>query len=219
MTASHVWERLGLRAAMAAVVGVGTLLVVTRSVLYAQAPPIPYWIFPDARPVLVLGLVGGLALAGAFFSGARSATVWTVVLLVLVFELDEATVHWFSSFPGTLSGARLDPVRLLGGGLALGGALLLHADVAAGDAVQDLERRGVPLDEARGAGRALADLGRRRVATLLAGLAAAGAIVFAGDALLGATDLGPGEVGLAAGVAALALVALVLLVRPRALEP
>lgn len=208
-------ERLGLRAAIAAVIAVGVLLVVTRSVLYAQAPPIPWWIFPDARPVVVLALVGSLGFAGAFFSGARSATVWTVVLLVLVFELDEATVHWFSSFPGALSGARLDPVRLMGGGLAVGGGLLLHADVAAGEAAADLQKRGVPADEARAAGRALAELGRRRVATLLAGLAVAGALVYVGDALFGGSDLGPGEMGLAAGVGALALVALAVLARPR----
>lgn len=208
-------ERVGLRAGIAIVVAVGTLLVVTRSVLYAQAPAIPYGLFSDARPVLVLGLVGGLAFAGAFLAGARSATVWTVVLLVLVFELDEATVHWFSSFPGTLSGARLDPVRLLGGGLAIGGALLLHADVSASEAAGDLEKRGVPADEARAAGNALADLGRRRVATLLAGLAGAGAIVYAGDAMFGESKVGPGEAGLAVGVAALAVVALVVLLRPR----
>lgn len=211
-------ERIGFRALVAAVIAVGTLLVVTRSVLYAQAPAIPYGIFPDARPVLVLGLVGSLALAGAFLAGARSATVWTVVLLVLVFELDEATIHWFSSFPGTLSGARLDPVRFLGGGLAVGGALLLHSDVTASEAATDLERRGVPKDEARAAAVALADLGRRRVATLLAGLAAGGAIVYAGDAMFGGSDLGPGEFGLAAGVAALAVVALVALLRPRPAE-
>lgn len=216
--ASARFERLPLRAALAAAIAFGTLLVVTRSFLYAQAPGIPYGIFPDVRPVVVLGLVGSLALAGAFFAGARSATLWTVVLLVLVFELDHATVHWFSSFPGSLVGGRLDPVRLFGGGLALGGALLLHADVVAGDAVADLERRGVPGDEARAASRVLGDLARRRVATLLAALAVAGTIVVAADAMFGDADLGAGEWGLAVGVACVAVVTLVALLKNQTKE-
>lgn len=206
-------ENLALRASLAIAAAMGTLLLVSRSFLYASAPNIPYGVFPDVRPVLVLGLVGGLALLGAAFQGARSAALWTVVLLVLVFELDHATVHWFSSFPGTLAGARLDPVRLAGGVVALAAVLLLHADVHAAETRVDLARRGVPKEEAESAAMALVGLARRRVAVLAGGALVGAAVVVGADAAFGETTLGPGEAGLLGGAAVLVALALVLLVR------
>lgn len=208
-------ERLATRFALAAVAAFGALLLVARSFLYQAAPGIPWGFVPDMRPVVVLGIVGGLGVAGAFVQGARTALLWTVVLLALVFELDHATVHWFSDFPGTLVGGRVDPVRTVGGALAVGAALLLHADVAAEDERVALGTRGVPAEEAAAARDALASLARRRVGVLGAAVVGGGAVVLAADVALGDATVGPGGIGLAIGVAVLAVVALTILAPAR----
>ncbi|HLE97928.1 MAG TPA: hypothetical protein VI997_11200 [Candidatus Thermoplasmatota archaeon] len=202
-------DRLATRFGLAAVAAFGALLLVSRSFLYQAAPGIPWGFVPDMRPLLVLGIVGGLGAAGAFVQGARTALLWTVVLLALVFELDHATVHWFSDFPGTLVGGRLDPIRTAGGIVAIGATLLLHADVAAEDERVSLAKRGVPDEESVAARASLAVIARRRVVTLGAIATGSGAVVLAADLVLGDATAGPGTVGLAIGVAVLATLAVV----------
>lgn len=204
-------ESLARRLVLVALLAAGITMTAYGSIFLKMSGPIPFKIFPDVRPVLLVGtgLATGLWAAGG---GARrrKAALWTTFAFVVAFHLEEATVHWIGPFPGSITGARVGILGTAGSLLALAAVVLLHVEVESVRLRRDLQQRGAGEQDAADATTRLARAGLRRVLGVAAGVCGIALLVVAGERLFG-DDAAGGEHVLLVGGALLMLLAGVLL--------
>lgn len=176
---------LARRVGLAVLIGVGVTMTAAGS-LFWNFGPIPFRFIPDVRPLVTLlsGLFLGLYAAGG---GAhrRKLALWGVVGYTIGFHLEEATVHWIGPFPGSITGTRVGILGTLGSLLALAAVLLMHVEVEHAKLARDLASRGADRDETGRAAGALRHVGTSRILGVAAGVAGIGALIRAGEAVLG----------------------------------
>jgi hypothetical protein len=140
----------------------------------------------------------------------RRPALWTTVVVIVLLHLEEATVHWIGPYPGSITGTRVGILGTSGSLLALLAVLLLHVEVEATRLFRDLLQRGGDADAAEAARAGLVAQGTRRLLGLAAGVAALGLVARAGEAILGNDAKGGGYI-LLIGAALLLGLAFVLL--------
>lgn len=216
-------ESLARRLLLVALLAAGITMTAFGSMFLQMTGPLPFKIFPDVRPVLLLGagLSAGLWAAGG---GARrrKAALWTVFGFVVAFHLEEATVHWIGPFPGSITGTRVGLLGTAGSLLALAAVVLLHVEVESVRLKEDLVRRGAGAADAERATSRLARAGLRRVLGVAAGVCGIALLVIAGERLFGDDAAGGEHILLVGGALLLVLggVLLRLMARkPRPAEP
>lgn len=197
---------LARRFAYAALLGVGLTMTMYGSFFVGSTGPIPFRFIPDVRPVISMatGLLAGLYAAGGGAS-RRGMALWTTVVFVMAFHLEEATVHWIGPFPGSLTGTRIGILGTAGSLLALGAVLLLHVEVERGRLAADLAKRGADAASATQASARLASVGARRVVGVMLGVAGIGLLVVAGERLFGDNATGGAYILVVGGAMLLAL--------------
>lgn len=200
---------LARRAGLAFLLGIGITMTAAGSIFW-KFGPIPLKFIPDVRPLVTMlsGLFLGLWAAGGG-AARRKLALWGVVGYVIGFHLEEATVHWIGPFPGSITGTRVGIIGTLGSLIALACVLLLHVEVEHARLDRDLVERGATASEARGAAGALRRAGSSRILGVAAGVAAIGALVRVGEAVLGNSASG-GTYILFVGAALLMVLAFVL---------
>ncbi len=163
---AHAWRRVGL----VAIAGVGLTLTMLFSLFAMQSGPIPIKWWPDIRPVLMIGtttLVGLYASFGG--SGRRSHFLYYCVSVIVIFHLDQATIHWVFPWSGPIGDTRVSLVRTAGSIAAIAAALLIQADHHAVTTGRDLVARGVSRKLASSAIDAIYAGARSRVLGLAVG--------------------------------------------------
>ncbi len=179
------------RIGLVAIAGVGLTVTMLFSLFAMQAGPIPLKWFPDARPLLMFGttmLVGVYASFGS--SSRRSHFLYYVVAIVVLFHLDEATIHWLFGWDGPIGNTRIDIIRTPASIVAVATALLLQADHHAITTARDLAARGIDPAEAGQAATALYAGAQRRVVSLAAGGSAVALALRVIELLLGSASFG-----------------------------
>lgn len=212
---------LGLRVLYSALLGIGLALTGYGSIFLQNTPMIPWGLVPDLRgaALFMTGFLSGLAASGGGV-GRRRYALWSAIGIVVLFHLEEATVHWIGPYPGSITGTRVGILGTAGSLLALASVLLLHVEVEGGRLRRDLLRRGASEAGAESVRMALVGVGARRVMGLAAGVAGLAVLVRAGEAIFGDRARG-GVWVLFIGAALLLGLALVLLriAKPRQAEP
>lgn len=162
------------------------------SIFLQDMPAIPYGLVPDVRLAFLLG--GGFTL-GLYAAGGpsrrRTAALWSTLLLIVAFHLEEASISWIGLPPGSITGTRVGILGTAGSLLALLAILLLHVEVESVRLRHDLERRGARPEDADATSASLMRRGGARVLGLGAAIAALALLVLAMETLIG--DNGPGE--------------------------
>lgn len=198
------------RALLAFALAIGVTMTAMGSMFWSLTGPIPLKLIPDLRPLVTMGsglFLGVYAAAGG--AHRRKVALWGVVGYVIGFHLEEATVHWIGPFPGSITGTRVGILGTLGSLVALAAVLLMHVEVEHARTERDLVKRGADAAGAREATSALRSMGTTRVLGLAAGVAGIGALVRAGEAVIG-NDASGGVYILFLGAAMLLALALVL---------
>lgn len=197
---------LARRVLYSALLGAGIAMTGYGSIFFQNTPWIPWGLIPDLRGAFLLGagFTMGLLASGGGASRRRPA-LWTAVGVVILFHLEEATIHWIGPYPGSITGTRVGLLGTAGSLLALLAVLLLHAEVASAQLRADLRRRGADPEGADAVHDGLLALGRRRLLGLAAGVAGLGVLVRAGELLVGNEARGGGWVLLLGGGLLLAL--------------
>lgn len=202
---------VGRRAGYASLVALGITLTGYGSYIFnTLSQPIPYKLIPDLRGLALL--VSGFSLGAYAAYGSARHRSWALVgvlAFVIGFHLEEALVHWFGPYPGSITGT---PIGLLGTGgslLALAGVVLLHVEVESARLSRDLETRGAERAATHAVAAGLRGEGARRVMALALGVAALGLLALVAQKLFGTSGKG-GEYILLVG--SLILVGLAVLV-------
>jgi len=168
-------------------------------------PPIPYGFLPDARPVALFVAGAGPVLMAAWGSTTRrKMALLSLVGWTLLFHFPEATIHWIGPYPGSITGARVGIVSMLGTLLAFAALLLMHVEVEAHRLALDLDKRGATTPGHTATGPMLADA-RRRIVGLGLGVAALVLLVRGGEIVIGNDAAGGGYILLVGGALLLGL--------------
>ena len=214
--ALEAWETtppgsVARRALYSLLLALGLTLTGVGSIFYQNTGPIPLKLIPDLRIFvpMVTGLGMGL-LASMGGASRRKPALWTAVGVIVVFHLEEATVHWIGPYPGSITGTRVGLLGTAASLLALLSVLLLHVEVESTRLRRDLLSRGADPAAAEAARAALVRQGTSRLLGLSAGVGALGLVVVSGEALLGDDASGGGYI-LLVGAALLLALAIVLL--------
>lgn len=171
----------------ALLIGVGLTMTAFGSLVFTSfTGPIPYKIVPDIRPLLTIG--SGLFLgAQTAWGGAkrRRLGLYGVILFVVGFHLEEATVHWIGPFPGSITGTRVGLLGTSGSLVALLGVLLMHVEVESERLRQDAIKRGASEQGASDLSNGLRRQGQGRLVSLTLGVAGLGLFVALAQNLFG----------------------------------
>lgn len=211
----HAWDTtppgsVGRRMLYSLLLGVGLTMTFGGSMFFPP-DPIPLKLIPDLRIFGPLTIGFGMGLVASFGGASqRKPALWTAVGIIVAFHLEEATVHWIGPFPGSITGTRVGLLGTSGSLLALLSVLLLHVEVEATRLFRDVLSRGGDPDAAEAARAGLVGQGTRRLLGLAAGVAALGLVARAGEAILGNDAKGGGYI-LLVGAALLLGLAVVLL--------
>lgn len=198
-------DALRRRFALVALAGFGSVVTMMRSLVYEVSPAIPWKIFPDARPVALFAFIGLLGLWAC--AGGRSRRVvllYAVLAVVIGFHLEEASVHWFAEFTGSITGTRVDLIGTAGSLGAVAAVLLLQADCESQRVAEELVARGAAKEEAHAARRGLVRGAAKRVGAIAAAGAGLALLVLVMERLASDTYIGGTYFALGAGVALLA---------------
>ena len=203
---------LGRRIGLAVALAIGVTMTAAGSMFWGLMGPIPIKGIPDIRPLVTLGsgLFLGLYAAGGG-AARRKLALWGVVLYVIGFHLEEATVHWIAPYPGSITGSRVGFLGTAGSLVALAAVLLMHVEVEHGRLAKDLKQRGAESAGAEGAADTLRRLGVSRILGVAAGIAGLALLVRVSELMFG--DQAAGGVYILFVGAALLLVLAYFLVR------
>lgn len=197
---------LGRRAFYAFLLVAGIVTSALGSYLFSLVPPISYKLIPDLR-------IAALVLTGAFFGfqaafgghRARALALWGTVGYVILFHLEEATIHWIGPVPGSITGTRVGLVGTAGSLLSLVAILLLHVEDEAARLRRDLRRRGADPVDIESTVAALARDGRRTCVGIGAATGAFGIFIFVAEKVVGDSATGGSWVLLLGGALLLVL--------------
>lgn len=175
------------RVLYAFLIGVGITMTAFGSLLFTQMiGPIPLKWWPDIRPVLTMGYGLLLGLQGGWGSAKRRRVMlYGVLLIVVLFHLEEATVHWIGPFPGSITGTRVGLLGTAGSLIAILGVLLMHVEVESERLRQDAVERGSQRQGAAALVEGLRRQGNARMTSMTLGIAGIGLLVFVGEKLFG----------------------------------
>lgn len=205
------------RVGYALLLTLGIVLTAAPSYLFNLIPPVSFRFIPDLRyfGLLVMGL--GMGFNAAFgASRKRTFALLGVLGVIVVFHLEEATVHWIGPIPGSITGTRVGLIGTAGSLLAVAAIVLMHVEVESGHLRRDLKRRGAAPDEAEAVAVALARVGKRQVWGIASAMAALGLLIFALEKAFGDTASGGVYVLFVGGGLMLALALYLLRLMPQA---
>lgn len=194
-----------------ALLTVGILVSAYSSYLFNLIPPISLKWWPDARPlflILTSFLLGLQAMGGS--AKRRAWALYGVIGYVMLFHLEEATVHWIAPVPGSITGTRVGPIGTAGSLAALLAIVLMHIEVERCRLRKDVTDRGASPDAADALANGLSAEGRRQAVGIAAGCAGLGLLVFVAEKIIGDGGTG-GSYTLLVGGALLLVLALFLL--------
>lgn len=192
------WSRippgsLARRFGYAGLLIVGLLMSAYASYLFTLIPPISIKFFPDAR--LLALLVSGAFISLQAMGGSarrRALALYGAIGWVIVFHLEEATIHWIGPVPGSITGTRVGPIGTAGSLLMLASVVLMHIEVERVRLRNDVTDRGATQRGADEMSEALAGEGRRQVWGMTFAVAAVGLLVFAAEKVIGDSASGGG---------------------------